>query len=67
MAHHKRRIIMGRKKRPILRKHVTNSVDIKLADELDLLSKRTRINKSRLLDEAIELLLIKHNKEGDNN
>ena len=42
------------------RKYITSSVGIALLDQLDELSKTTRIPKSKLLDEAIEDLLKKH-------
>ncbi|HAT4114204.1 TPA: ribbon-helix-helix domain-containing protein [Clostridium perfringens] len=41
----------------------STSVDIKLAEKLENLSSQTRIPKSKLIDEAIELLLKNHNKE----
>ncbi|EDT27317.1 ribbon-helix-helix domain-containing protein [Clostridium perfringens] len=41
----------------------STSVDIKLAEKLENLSSETRIPKSKLIDEAIELLLKNHNKE----
>lgn len=37
------------------------TVDIKLFDTLNKLSKETRIPKSKLVDEALELLFEKHN------
>ncbi len=40
----------------------TSSLDKKLAQPFDELSEKTRINKSRLLDEAIEDLLKKYEK-----
>lgn len=40
----------------------TSSLDKELAAPFDLLSKKTRIPKSRLLDEAIEDLLKKYEK-----
>jgi len=43
------------------RKRFTTTVDKKLLKKLDNLSKETRIPKSRLIDEAIELLLKEHN------
>lgn len=42
------------------RKYISSSLDIKLIDQLDELSKTTRIPKSKLLDEAVEDLLKKH-------
>lgn len=39
------------------------TVDIKLFDTLNKLSKETRIPKSKLVDEALELLFEKHNIE----
>ncbi len=52
------------------RKQYTMTVDIKLFEQLNELSKKTRIPKSKLVDEALELLLEKHNikiiKEDDN-
>lgn len=41
----------------------STSLDKELSQKLEALSKSTRIPKSKLLDEAIELLLFKHNKE----
>nr|WP_302660413.1 ribbon-helix-helix domain-containing protein [uncultured Clostridium sp.] len=41
----------------------STSLDKELSQKLENLSKSTRIPKSKLLDEAIELLLLKHNKE----
>ncbi len=43
------------------RKRFTSSLKNQLAADFDELSKITRIPKSRLLDEAIEDLLTKHN------
>lgn len=40
----------------------SNAIDATLYEKLDELSKKTRIPKSKLLDEAIELLLEKHKK-----
>ena len=48
--------------RPIKRKHFSTSVDISLLDTLEELSQETRINKSKLVDEALELLFEKHDK-----
>lgn len=42
------------------RKRIGDSVDLDLYAKLTNLSKLTRINRSRLLDEAIEDLLKKH-------
>ena len=39
---------------------VTTSIDKELNKKIDELSKETRIPKSKLFDEAIELLLKKH-------
>jgi len=39
----------------------TNSIDIKLLNKLKELSNTTKITQSKLLDEAIELLLNKYN------
>jgi metal-responsive CopG/Arc/MetJ family transcriptional regulator len=44
------------------RKRFTNTLDNKLKEQFDELSKETRIPKSRLLDEAIEDLLKKYGK-----
>lgn len=41
----------------------STSLNKELSQKLEDLSKSTRIPKSKLLDEAIELLLHKHNKE----
>ena len=43
------------------RKHWSTSTDLTLYEQLRALSARTRIPVSRLLDEAIEDLLVKHN------
>ena len=45
------------------RKQYTMTVDIKLFDTLNKLSKETRIPKSKLVDDALELLFEKHNIE----
>ncbi|MFR2528089.1 MAG: ribbon-helix-helix domain-containing protein [Clostridium paraputrificum] len=45
------------------RKQYTMTVDIKLFDTLNALSEKTRIPKSKLVDEALELLFKKHNIE----
>lgn len=42
------------------RKPLSNAIDIELSKKLDTLAKNTRINKSKLLDEAITLLLEKY-------
>ena len=42
---------------------ISSSIDIKLNYELKALSEKSRIPVSKLLDEAIELLLEKHSKE----
>jgi hypothetical protein len=39
---------------------ISNAIDNHLLVQFDLLHQRTRIPKSKLLDEAIELLLEKH-------
>ncbi|GIN87587.1 hypothetical protein J6TS2_39730 [Heyndrickxia sporothermodurans] len=39
------------------RKPISNAIDINLSEQLDELAKNTKIPKSKLLDEAIELLL----------
>ncbi|HAJ4038282.1 MULTISPECIES: ribbon-helix-helix domain-containing protein [Bacillaceae] len=53
----------GDKKRGLTtRKTLSNAIDKELHENLDKLAKETRIPKSKLLDEAIELLLIKHGK-----
>jgi hypothetical protein len=44
------------------RERYTNSIDIELLKKFKELSKETRIPQSRLLDEAIELILKKYNK-----
>jgi metal-responsive CopG/Arc/MetJ family transcriptional regulator len=43
------------------RTKITTTLDNKLIVKLDKLSKDTRIAKSKLFDEAVELLLKKHN------
>lgn len=45
------------------RKPLSNAIDIKLYEQLDELTKKTRIPKSKLLDEAIELLINKYEKK----
>ncbi len=47
------------------RKHWSTSTDITLYEKLRKLSSETRIPVSRLLDEAIEDLLLKHKAEND--
>jgi metal-responsive CopG/Arc/MetJ family transcriptional regulator len=42
------------------RKQVTTSIDIRLLEQLDELSRLTRIDKSKLFDEAIEYLVEKY-------
>ncbi len=49
------------------RTRFTSSLKNELVSQFDDLSKITRIPKSRLLDEAIEDLLAKHNYNSDNN
>lgn len=51
-----------KKKNLTRRKPLSNSVKVELWHALDRLSKETKINKSILLDEAIELLLNKYGK-----
>ena len=46
------------------RKKFISSLDNKLVEPLNALSKKTRVPKSRLLDEAIEDLLKKYEKKG---
>lgn len=46
------------------RVRIGNSIDKKLFDKLKELSETTRIPMSKLLDEAIEDLLIKHSTKG---
>ena len=41
----------------------STSMDIELSKKLEELSKQTRIPKSKLVDEAIEMLVNKYNKE----
>lgn len=41
----------------------STSMDIELSKKLEELSKETRIPKSKLVDEAIEMLVNKYNKE----
>lgn len=45
------------------RKKLGNAVDIRLAEGLKELSNETKIPCSRLLDEAIQLLLERYNKK----
>ena len=44
------------------RKRLVSSLDMKLVEPLDELSRKTRVPKSRLLDEAVEDLLKKYEK-----
>jgi len=44
------------------RERYTNSIDIELLKKFKGLSRETKIPQSRLLDEAIELILKKYNK-----
>lgn len=46
------------------RKPISNSVDIAIVNELDQLHKQTRIPKSKLLDEALEDLFEKYERQG---
>jgi hypothetical protein len=46
------------------RKPLSNAVDITLYNELNELTTQTRIPKSKLLDEALEDLLTKYEKQG---
>ena len=46
--------------KPKNRKHWSTSTDHELHEKLHLFSKQSRIPVSRLLDEAIEDLLLKH-------
>jgi len=46
------------------RARFTSSLDKQLVEPFDALAKKTRIAKSRLLDEAIEDLLKKYEKKG---
>ncbi|MDK7667394.1 MULTISPECIES: ribbon-helix-helix domain-containing protein [Cytobacillus] len=46
------------------RKPISNSVDIGIVNELDQLHQQTKIPKSKLLDEALEDLLEKYQKQG---
>ena len=41
----------------------STSMDLELSKKLEELSKQTRIPKSKLVDEAIEMLVNKYNKE----
>jgi hypothetical protein len=45
------------------RTRVGNSVDIELWKKFEKLSKDSRITKSKLLDEALELVLKKHGRK----
>jgi ribbon-helix-helix protein len=53
---------MPKNNRLVNRKKLGNAIDLALYNELDELQKETRIPKSKLLDEAIELLLKKYGK-----
>lgn len=48
------------------RTRLTTSIDNALMASLNELSTQTRINRSKLLDEAIELLLERHNFKSAN-
>lgn len=52
---------MARKE--IKRKQTATSIDIRLLNTLDKLAESTRIPKSKLYDEALELLFEKHGIE----
>lgn len=43
------------------RARLATSIDKELLNKLNMLKQKTRIDRSKLLDEAIELLLEKHN------
>ncbi len=45
------------------RKTLSTTLDKELSEKLDDLAKETRIPKSKLLDEAVELLLAKHKNQ----
>lgn len=45
------------------RKTLSNAIKTELWHALHDFSEETRVNKSRLLDEAVEDLLIKHNRQ----
>lgn len=47
------------------RKPLSNAIRIDLYDGLEELHQRTRIPKSKLLDEAVEDLLKKHKERGN--
>ncbi len=47
------------------RTRISTSIDNKLLAQFDELAKDTRINKSRLYDEAIKDLLVKYGKYED--
>jgi metal-responsive CopG/Arc/MetJ family transcriptional regulator len=53
----------GFKKGMRTRKALGSTIDADLYDELDRLTRDTRIPKSKLLDEAIELLLKHYGRE----
>lgn len=52
-----------KKKRRVNRVQTATSIDIKLLRTLDKLTQETRIPKSKLYDEALELLFAKHGIE----
>lgn len=54
---------MGQERGLKRRKPLSNAIKIELWMALHDLATETRVNKSRLLDEAIEDLLVKHGRE----
>lgn len=52
-----------KKKRRVNRVQTATSIDIRLLKTLDRLTQETRIPKSKLYDEALELLFEKHGVE----
>lgn len=51
---------MTQERKEVSRARFSTSVDIKLLENLDQLSKETRIPKSKLVDMALEMLFKKH-------
>lgn len=57
---------MTQERKEVNRTRFSTSVDIKLLETLDNLSKETRIPKSKLVDMALEMLFEKYKIEENN-
>ena len=57
---------MAQERKEVNRTRFSTSVDIKLLETLDNLSKETRIPKSKLVDMALEMLFEKYKIEENN-